>query len=529
MGAKRRTTAFALALLIALLPACSGDGNRNNEAAENSNNEPSRQVVQLKAITMGEEPSSGLENLYKQLDELTIRDLNVVVRFDFVPWSDEKNQISRAIVAKEYDLYVGGVWSDFSSFAAKNAFVDLAPLLDQVPGLVNHYGDALERVMMDGKLFGIPQLNKPGAGGEGVLFREDLRKQWGLPQIKDLTTLEAYLFRAKEEYKSVSLINDKRFIDNLWTIMAGGEYYTVLPRYAVAPVDDPYRIISMYDTPEYKIVVTKAKEWYEEGIIDPRILSGQANETGKTLELMKADLKPLEFNNHFGAVSVNYIGALKTLYPEYEYGWYDFLFDTHPTQVFLPQLSVGNSTMISIGAHSEHIETALKFIELAHTNQTYYNLLQFGVEGENYRMKDGYVSYDGIEERNKKPGWTGQYDGYMNPQERYPPDWQAQYDKLVINEGPALAEQNGPSPYEGFAFNSIKLAEESAAMDRVQSQYVLPLAVGMSENIDRDLNEVREQFEQAGMKRYLKELQAQLNVFAAGKLEGKEMTSDRKD
>ena len=60
-------------------------------------------VVQLKGITMGREPASGMDRFYQQLDALTIKDLGATIRFDFIPWGDEKNQISRAIASKEYD------------------------------------------------------------------------------------------------------------------------------------------------------------------------------------------------------------------------------------------------------------------------------------------------------------------------------------------------------------------------------------------------------------------------------------------
>jgi len=511
-----------LAATVGVMGACStnGNGGGSNTPDTDAGGEtptPPAQIIELKAITMGTEPANGMDSFYRQLDEMTIRDLNAKVRFDFIPWGDEKNQISRAIVAKEYDLYVGGAWSDFSSFATKNAFADLTPLLEQTPALVEHYKGALERVKIDGKVYGIPQYNKPGAGGEGMLFREDLRKEWGLPEIKDLASVEQYLYKAKEAYPNVPMLNDKRFADNLWTLIAGGKYHTVTQYYGVASVDDPYTVMSMYDTPEYKAVVEKAKQWYEDGIVDHDILAAQGNETSKTLELMKADQKPLEFNNHFGAVSSGYIGALKATYPDFEYGWYDYVFDTYPQKVFLPKVSAGTTTMISIGSHSPHAETALRLIELAHTDQTYYNLLQFGVEGENYNFVDGAVTYEGIDDKNRKPGWTGLVDGYMQPQERYPGEWQAIYNKLVNVEGPPLAESNGTDPYEGFVFNTASLAAETSSLETVRAQYIQPLASGISKDIDKDLEEVQKQLKSAGIEQYLAELQSQLAAFAASK------------
>ncbi|MBD2848121.1 extracellular solute-binding protein [Paenibacillus sp. IB182496] len=504
-------------LLAALLAMAACSGPAAPEQAEPGEDQPVAEPAVLRAVTMGTEPAAGMAAFYDQLDALTLRDLGVRVRFDYMPWGDEKNQIGRAIVAKEYDLYVGGAWTAFSAYATKNAFVDLAPLLRHTPELVAHYRGQLDNVKIGGKLYGIPQLGKAGAGGEGVLYREDLREAWGLPEIRDLKTLEQYLYRAREVYATVPMINDKRFAENLWTMIAGGRYHTVAKYYAVAPIDDPYTVQSLYDTPEYEAVVRKAKQWYDDGIVDPDILAATANETGKTLRLMLEDRKPLEFNNHFGAVSSGYIGALKRAHPNYEYGWYDYVYHTYPEQLYLPQLSAGTSTMISVGSHSAHAETALRFIELAHTNQTYYDLLQFGVEGEHYERYDGLIAYDGIDSANQKPGWTGLYDAYMQPPERYPGEWQAIHDELVREAGPELAARNGASPYEGFAFNTANLTETMAQLEQVRAQYVQPLAAGVSADPETELQVVQQRLGSAGMQAYLSELQEQLNHYAANR------------
>lgn len=174
-----------------------------------------------------------------------------------------------------------------------------------------------------------------------MLYREDLRKQWGLPEIKDFASLEQYLYKAKDEFPGAPMINDKRFADNLWLMLASDKYYTVADPYIVAASNEPYKAINKFETPEYKPVVEKAKQWYDDGIVDHDILAGQGNETSITLELMKANQKPLEFNNHFGAISSSYVGALKAAYPERELGWFDFIFDMHPDTIFLTMISIG--------------------------------------------------------------------------------------------------------------------------------------------------------------------------------------------
>ncbi|MDQ0060298.1 DUF3502 domain-containing protein [Paenibacillus harenae] len=504
--------------IVGLMAACA---DRKPEGAADPGNASGdgvpAEVVQLKAVTMGTEPISGMDNFYKQLDAMTIEDLDMTVRFDFIPWGEEKNEIGRTIATKEYDLYVGGFWTDFKQYAKRNAFVDLAPMLDRVPALAEHYGDILDRAKLDGKLYGIPSFGKPAAGYYGVLYREDLRRQWGLPAIDSFDSLERYLYKAMRQYPDTPMINDKRFGDVLWELLAGGDYYTIVKDYAVAPVRDPYKVMSKYDTPEYEGLVRKAKQWYDDGIVDRDILASQGNETSKTFGLLKADKKPLEFSNHFGAVSGNYIDVLKARYPEQQFGWLDIGFDLYPETVFLPKVSVDTSTMISIGSNSLYPELALKFLEKAHTDRAYYDLLMYGIEGENYRLDDGRVSYEGIPEQNRKPGWTGLTDGYMSYSAKAPGEWQAIVDKLTVTEGPKLAEANGIHPYEGFTFDASVVSAELERLEKVREAYVQPLDVGVGNDIDSELAEMRSELKMAGIDAYLNSLQSQLFTYATSR------------
>ncbi|ASA26441.1 sugar ABC transporter substrate-binding protein [Paenibacillus donghaensis] len=512
----------ALTAMLVTTAACSNNGNGNastNASPSPGGNTAGTESVAdapvLKAITMGNEPKSGLDNFYKELDELTVKDLGIKVRFDYVPWGDEKNQISRAIAAKEYDIYVGGAWSDFANFASKNAFVDLTPMMDQVPELVKHYDGKLDQMKIDGKIYGIPQLGKPGGGSEGMLYREDLREKWNLPEINSLDTVEQYLYKAKEEYPSTPMINDPRYGNNIWTMIAGSKYLRIVQGLAVASVDDPYTVVNMYETTEFKQAAEKAKKWYDDGIADHDILASQGNATAETLELMKVDQKPLEFSNHFGAASGGYIGVLKEANPDFVYGWYDYYMNNVPT--FQGVINPQTTTAISIGTQSQYAEEILKLLEKAHTDQKYYNLLMYGVEGENYKLdSEGYINYEGIPTDNVKPAWTGLNDGYMNLQVNYPGEWKKINDDLQA-EGIKLTETAPVDPYAGFSFDTSMLATELSNIETVKTQYILPLTCGVSNDIDKDIANVQKQLKNAGYDKYLAELQKQLDALKASK------------
>ena len=158
-------------------------GSTEQTVQQEQSAEESGEAVTLKAFTMGNEPASGMDTFYEQLDALTVKDLGIKVRFDFIPWGDEKNKINLNIASGEYDLYVGGNFSDYKVMATKNAFLDLKPLLSEVPDLVAHYSVVSDRTLesceIGGKLYGIPQFGKATdsvAANEGFMYREDLRK-----------------------------------------------------------------------------------------------------------------------------------------------------------------------------------------------------------------------------------------------------------------------------------------------------------------------------------------------------------------
>ncbi len=530
----KRSNLFKKVMLLALTAsivlsaaACgkSGEDEASSSSAGTSSSTSTssapKEIVQLKAFTMGVEPESGMENFYKQLDELTIKDLGATVRFDYIAWGDEKNKINLAIASGEYDLYVGGGFSDYKLTATKNAFLDLNPLLKDVPELVKHYTTASDQTLknheINGKLYGIPQFSKPGGyGGEGFLYREDLRKVWSLPEINSLDTMEQYMYKAKDDpkYKDVSLVTDQRFWTSLWYMIAGDKYMTATDLigapYAVVAYNNPYKVISVVDTPEYKKVLEYALKWYKDGIVDHDILAAQQNATAKAAELIKADKKPAETNSPRWSIEGSIIAPVYKEHPEWELGWYDYLYNKVPA--YLP--SITNATAISINANSKNALTALKFIEKAHTDETYYTLVKFGVLDENYKIVDGIPSTTGIDAKNIKPAWTGVYDGYIEKAGKSAdPRWQADGDAKEAAAKPATEY----SPLEGFSFNIAELSAETAALETVKNQYMIPLQCGVTKNIDSDLANVKRKLEGAGLQKYLDALQKQLSDFEASK------------
>lgn len=484
------------------------------------------EIVTLKGFTMGNEPASGMDEFYAQLDALTVKELGCKVRFDYVPWGDEKNKINLNIASGEYDLYVGGGFSDFKGTATKNAFLDLKPYLDQVPELVDHYKQASDQSLtlpeINGKLYGIPQFGKAeGGAGEGFIYREDLRKEWGLPEVNSLETMEKYLYAAKADarYKDTALITDNRIYTSLWNMIAGAKYGQLDDSgYTWFENANPSNIVTMFDTPEWKTVCEYAQKWYKDGIIDHDILAASGNEGTKGSELMKADKKPCEANTPFWAAEGQWIPGLYEAHPEWEIGFYEYFLENPDFKsVYIPDTT--NATAISVAAQCKYPEIALKFIAKAHTDRAYYDLLRYGVDGIHYKMVDGVPSFEGIPQENIKPSWTGLYDGYMDyVQKSVNPQWQALKEKYR-DMGNKLLDASGriANPKAGFIFDTSNLTAEVAAMETVKAQYMIPLANGISKDVDKDIENLKAQYEKAGFQDYTNELKTQWDAFNATK------------
>lgn len=59
-----------------------GCGRKTGESVVSDNNVP---VVNLRAIILGIPPETGMDELYRQLDALTVPELNCTLRFEYIP------------------------------------------------------------------------------------------------------------------------------------------------------------------------------------------------------------------------------------------------------------------------------------------------------------------------------------------------------------------------------------------------------------------------------------------------------------
>lgn len=507
---------MAMLLCLTALFFCGGCG----KASETDTMEESRQpIVNFRAITLGNMPEGGMDEIYRQMDAITIPELNCTLRFEFIPWGNERRQLNIVTASGEYDFIPGGVFSDYRTLVYKNAFLDMNQYLDAVPALAEHYAyydaNALKKCEINGGLYGLPQFGQGGivSAGEGFFYREDLRKEWGLEEVHDLETMEAYLYRAKqdERYQDVPLVTDNRVWSSLWLLLTKGKYLelnsSLETPLVVVEATNPYRALNRMETPEFREVLAYIWKWKRDGILDSDMLSRSDNEGELGKKLVLEDKKPCETNNPIWSLNNHWIPALYEKNPEWEFNFFPYLdqFDTYHVG------SLAGSSVISISAKTTEPELAMKLLEKIHTDMRYYSLVAYGAEGENYNLVEGKISFDGISSLNRF-GWTAVTDdtmGYegipVNPkwdEEVYHalPDWSKEAGKTVKDD-----------PLDGFAF--VLPGGEQAAVERVWIQYFQPLVCGYGEDYPGALEAANERLYEAGFDQYLEAIQEQLTDY----------------
>ena len=79
--------------LLILLPGC-GTAGEDAQPVQTP-----KDVVNFRALVMGTPPDTGLEEIYAQLDALTVPELSCTLRFEFIPWGNERKEINIAVAS----------------------------------------------------------------------------------------------------------------------------------------------------------------------------------------------------------------------------------------------------------------------------------------------------------------------------------------------------------------------------------------------------------------------------------------------
>lgn len=471
---KRMLLIFMCVALVITMCSC----GKKNETASGSE-------TVLTWYLRGSEPQNA-EAVFAKANEYTKEKIGVTVDYKFVePAGYEQKMNLLMSSGEEFDICWTSDWcNNYSGNAKSGAFVALDDYLDEYSDLKNSMPENVwELSKVDGKIYGI-FCNQVWALPDGWWFNKEIADKHNidLSKVDDMGDLTEIFEIIKEREPNMvpAHYGDALLAHN--SMMERGE---IIENFYVDPVTyevKDYCRVSDEMMPYYELM----REWYNKGFFPANIATAS-----------DADITLAKTGKLFSGYSGCKPGGeteLKELYG----------FDVEVVELASPKKLVSlQSTMNAISSTSKNVEKSLEFLQLVNTDKTLYNLLIFGIEGEDYKKIDENT-IEKIDGGYQTDAWMigNQFNAYVTKGQE-PDVWEQ---TIAINNAAEVSE------FAGFQFDNSAVKVMMAQVSAVASEYDPILKNGLADPEEK-IKEYKHKLKQAGIDDIKSELQRQLNAW----------------
>ncbi|WEK54714.1 MAG: DUF3502 domain-containing protein [Candidatus Cohnella colombiensis] len=495
--------------LCASLVACSLPWNRSKQSIGSNSD-----VTTLVGYLIGTAPP-GLPKVLEQLNHKLEQDIGVNLDLQYIQWGDMATRYPQILSSGgNIDFVFAGNWAYYAQEANKGSFYEITE--DMVKKYMpRHYKAtnevAWEEAKVGGKIYIIPS-STPDMKVPVTLIRDDLRKQYGLPEMNRLMDLEPFLAAVKANAPNMIPIQVDKQYDfiktsaNLMWEMGPATVDVVMTTNGFSGVytdwDDPSgKLLTIYDEPlrsNYIAAAKLVKSWVDQGYINANAF---VNKT-RSKDLFEQGKSAVAYGNSNDIQS--------TIAKADEQGW---------EVKIIPNLSINHTYImdpyinngVAIATDSKHVELVMQALDLIMEDPEYNQLVYYGIQGEHFTIDDGKISIP---------------NGMLSEEDSYPPDaagfwftnksqllplasWNDEYAKHKSEIGDMLI----PYVYAAFNFNALNVQRELDQVNQAAIQYLNPILSGMVSNVDEAFKVAESEINKAGFATILKEAQRQTNEY----------------
>ncbi len=507
----KRLACLAVAVMMSFtLLAC---GKTEEPSGDRGSKEPSKlDKVQLNVYVMGESPKEDImTKFYEELDKLTLRDMNATVRFKFSTWADWQSKYNLMLSSGEdVDLCYSADWTNYPTYAAKDAFMALDDLLPKYAPNINKAikPEIWDGVKVKGKIYGVPN-QYPEYVQHGVSYREDLRKKYNCAEIKDVDTLGKYI--------ETVMANEPTMKNGIVEPQAMQKFFVATTKYQYVDSQDPYGMckglvvdpndltntVVYYGLPEYKEMAKLMKTWADKGFWSKSVLSTK-EDNAVTFESGKS---PVRFES-LPMKTKESSEKIKLKHPDWEVGYFAY---NEMNGIIYPCRA--NHNVMAVPRGAKNPERALMFLDKLQSDQEYFDLCTYGVKGLNYNLTDdGKLDYSKIDREKCNfdiAPWAWRTEEFFR---KGVDDWNKW--ESTVSELKGKSKQD---PLDGFVFDTANVQAEVAAVAQVEEQYARPLESGLVGNVDTAYDTLMKKLRDAGIDKVKAEVDKQLKEFVENK------------
>ncbi len=502
---------IAALVLIALL-ACSGvvfaAGGRQAGTADTS------RFVQVTHHVMGNAPTNGMDKVVEaEWNKIMEAQINAHMALRWIEWADWYTKYNLLLASGEpVDLiHSSSTWLDMWPNAQRGAFL---PLDDLIPVHAPRTWEEIpavdwDQARFDGKIIAFPENSYSQYVNHGFYYRGDWAQEFGI--TRPITSYEelAVYFQGIVDNKT-GVIPWDRNNGTTWdmhgwfqtkTDMVLANLPTEYQIYMGASFDDPYTIVPVVFDGLFIDYARTMHDWYNRGFWRRDVL----NYTQDTRESLRAGRSGSDqhHSNTFRYLRFE----MDDLIPGSRLQM--FAFSDARGNLIAEPITHGAT---SIGRNSRNPERAVMVYEMLRQNEEVYRLVNYGMEGTQYEIRDGVrvrpESYEPATHEFYSNYWGGRVDKFEVPgATEWPGIWDiwAEYDRIV----------KSPFPYSKFILDRTPIEPELAALSDVISQYLKPIMYGVVNDPVEAVEQLRRALRQAGHDKVLEEIQRQMTAYKA--------------
>lgn len=452
-------------------------------------------------------PAADTEQVVSEWNKMLEKDLNTTVKLNFTDWTDWQTKYNLLLTSGEkIDMIFASTWADFYKYAKQGAFMDLTEMIpkDMPISWSKVSKQDWEDASLDGKILAVPG-NFTEYNVNGFVYREDWRKKYNLPEIKDMDTLEAYMAGIKQNLPEVTPLNgasyngiNRLFYDSNDFQAIGGVDTAIVSKSYDAPRD----VIAYAFTPEFADYAKRMKKWADAGYWTKDVLSSKVDE-GVSVQ---TGVGALSWRNPNQAGEL--INDTKVKNPEIEIGYFPFPLIHGRVQ---PNLSINNG--MAVPKSAAHPDRALMVLDKLRNDPKYYDLMTYGVEGKNYSVaEDGKHVYLPAKGQDPKKvsaygiaSWGWRIDENVKPVQGGWDGW----DKLMEQ----FKSMSVPNIFQPIFMDYEPVKSELAAVNQVRSQYEPPIIMGVVPDVDAAIKEYQSKLKAAGVDKLLAYVKEQVDAY----------------
>jgi len=514
---KLLTLLAASALTATAVTACSSNSGSPESAAPTATQATAEaqatsgpdisKKVELVWYLVGE-PHKDTQKVVEEWNTMLQKDLNTTVKLNFTTWNDWETKYNLLLTSGEkIDMIFASSWAGFYKYAKQGAFLDLKEMLPKDAPLTwqevpkQDWSD----VTLGDNIYAVPSTFAEYTPN-GLVYREDWRKKFNLPEIKDLDSLEAYMDGVKKNLPDVTPISGKA-INEINTLYLdyhdfktiGGDTDGVI---VASSYDKPRDVVAAPFTPQFAEWVKKMKSWADKGYWSKNTLSSK-QEAG---DFIPAGKGAIYWRNPSSAGG--FINNTKLKYPDIELAYFPF---TRFHNYAIPNLSINNG--MAIPKSSQNPDRSLMVLDKLRNDPKYFNLMTYGIEGLHYDIasdpKHIVVPAKGQDPKVVTPydiaSWGWRYEPNMKTTEG---GWDG-FDKLTAE----FKAETKPNIFAPIYLDYDPVKTELAAVHQVYEQYGQPLMLGLVPDVDKALQTYQDKLKQAGVDKLLDYIKQQATAY----------------